>query len=97
MRRKRASMSGVTATDDNLERLKPGRKTVKRTPSPESETPRDMEDKEGADGLSTTRKRYPRAKQIAIDELQDLGLTAGDLRKLGVDVLNPEGVAKMLK
>jgi len=89
--------------DDTLERLKPGRKKVKGTPSPESETPRDLENKEGAssvfgvDGSSTTRKRYPRAKQIAIDELQDLGLTAGDLRKLGVDVLNPEGVAKMLK
>ena len=104
MRRKRASMSGVTVIDDGPERLKPGRKRVKRTASPEDEIPLDMgpqghgtEDKEGAGGPSTTQKRYPRAKQIAIDELRDLGLAADDLRKLRVDVLNLEGVAKMLK
>ncbi|KAF9643044.1 hypothetical protein BDM02DRAFT_1758913 [Thelephora ganbajun] len=112
MRRKRASMSGVTGVDDSLERLKPGRKRVKRSPSPEGGTlydlelstsvDRDVEDKEsatsvyGTDGFRITQKRYPRAKRTAIDELQDLGLTADELRGLGVDVLNPKGIARML-
>ena len=93
MRRKRASISGVTAVDGSLERLKPGRKRARRSPSPGDETQyglEHLEDKEGA-------KRYPRAKQIAIDELRDLGLAADDLSRLGVDVLNPDGVAKMLQ
>jgi len=106
-------MSGVTVVDDSLERLKPGRKKIKRSPSPEGgissgpESPtsvdHDMEDKEGAmsvcgaDESVMTRKRYPRAKQLTIDKLRDLGLTADDLRGMGVNILNPEGVAKMLK
>jgi hypothetical protein len=85
MRRRRASLSGTTAIDDNLERLKPGRKKVKRSPSPEEDTPCDP-----------TQKRYPRAKQMAVEELRDLGLATDDLRELGIDVLNPEGVAKIL-
>jgi len=113
MRRKRASMSGVTDIDESLERLKPGRRKVKRSPSPEDKTGRDlglstsgdldMEDNGNAisahrtDWLRMAQKRYPRGKQMAIDELRNLGLTADELRRLGVDVLNPEGVAKMLK
>lgn len=113
MRRKRASISGATAIDDSLERLKPGRKKAKRSPSPEDETPRDtelptsgvrdLEDKGSgmsvsrADGSSVTQKRYPRAEQMAIDELRDLDLTVDELGRLGVDVVNPGGVAKMLK
>jgi hypothetical protein len=106
MRRKRASMSGVTAIDDGLEYLKPGRKRAKRFPFPEDKTQGGLEciDEEGdtvsahkSDGSGPTQKRYPRAKQMAIDELRDLGLAAEDLRRSGVDVLNPEGVAKMLK
>ena len=101
-------MSGVTAIDEGFERLKPGRK-AKRSSSPEDETRRvpelstDVEDNgdpilvHGADGSSATQKRYPRARQLAISELRDLGLTADDLRKLGFDVLKSEGVAKMLK
>ena len=101
MRRKRASMSGVTTIDEGFERLKPGRK-AKRSSSPEDEIT-DVEDNgdpilvHGADGLSATQKRYPRAMRLAIGELRDLGLTADDLRKLGLDVLKSEGVAKMLK
>lgn len=113
MRRKRASMSGVTAINESLECLKPGRKKVKRSPSPEDETRHvlelstsedcDTKDNEdvvsanGTDGSSAAQKRYPRRKQTAVDELRDLGLNADDLRRLGLDVLNSEGVAKMLK
>jgi hypothetical protein len=106
MRRKRASTSGVSAIDDSLERLKPGRKKVKQSPFTEDEPQCDLECVEGEvstmsecedDGPSVTQKRYPRAKQMALNELRDLGFAAEDLMKLGVDVLNPEGVAKMLK
>ena len=97
MRRKRASMSGVTAIDDSLERLKPGRKKVKRSPSPKDGLQCDEDEGGSMLAPSMTQKRYPRAKRMALNELQDLGLAAEDLRKLGVDVLNPEGVAKMLK
>lgn len=105
-------MSGVTSVDDRLECLKPGRKKGKRLSSPECETLRDLElptsvvsdigDSDtmsvfGADGSDVTRKRYPHVKQMAINELRDLGLKADDLRRLGVNVVNPEGVAKMLK
>lgn len=103
-------MSGATDIDESLERLKPGRRKVKRSPSPEDKMGRDlglstsgdpdMKDNgdaisaHGADWLRMAQKRYPRGKQMAIDELRNLGLTAD---KLGLDVLNPEGVAKMLK
>ena len=113
MRRKRASMSGATTVDDSLECLKPGRKKARRSSSPEYETLRDLklpaslvrdakvkEDAisvSGTDESSVPQKRYPRAKQMAIKEFRDLGLNAGDLGRLGVDVVNPEGVAKMLK
>jgi hypothetical protein len=113
MRRKRASISGVTTIDESLERLKPGRKKPKRSPSPEDETPHDaelptpgvgdLEDKGSgmsvsrADESSVTQKRYPRAEKMAIDELRDLDLTVDELGRLGVDVVNPGGVAKMLK
>jgi hypothetical protein len=113
MRRKRASTSGVTDVDESIECLRPGRKRVKRSPSPEDKTGSDLElsisgdldmddDRDvvsahRADGSRMALKRYPRGKQMAIDELRDLGLTAGELGKLGLDVLNPEGVAKMLK
>ena len=95
MRRKRASTSGVTAIDDSLERLKPGRRKVKRSPSPEDEE--NNVSAGGADEPSVTQRRLPRAKKIALNELQGLGLTADDLGRSGVDVLNLEGVAKMLK
>lgn len=113
MRRKRASTSGITAIDDSLERLKPGRKKAKRSLSPGSEMPRvpelptsvarDVEDKEDTapvsrtDEPNVTQKRYPHAKQVVINELRDFGLNADDLRRSGVDVVNPDGVAKMLK
>jgi len=111
MRRKRASISGVTVIDEGLGCLKPGRKKVKQSLSPEDETGLDLElstseDLEddgdatpahGADGSRMTQKRYPRGKRMAIDELRDLGLTADELRRFGLDVLNPEGVSKMLK
>ena len=113
MRRKRASVSGVTAIDESLERLKPGRKGVKRSPSPEDKmrralelsTPEDrvVEDSgdtisaHEADGSSVSQKGYPRAKQMVIDKLRGLDLSADEVRRLGLGVLNPEGVAKMLK
>jgi len=110
MRRKRASESGVTTIDDSLERLKPGRKKAKRPPPPEDETPPDLElptsvvrDVEsgisvsGAGGSGIAQKRYPRAKRMAIDDLRDLDLDADGLRGLGLDVVNPEGIAKMLE
>ena len=106
MRRKRASVSGVTVIDDSLERLKPGRKKVKRSPPLDDESQCELEyveDKGGKssacedDGPSMPQKRYPRAKKMALDELRDLGLGANELRRLGVGVLNPEGVAKMLR
>ena len=110
MRRRRASLSGVTVIDESLECLKPGRKKAERSPSPEDKTGRDLElptsgdpdmenrgDAHGADGSRLTQKRYPQGKKMAIDKLRDLGLTADELRRLGLDVLNPEGVAKMLK
>lgn len=97
--------------DESLECLKPGRKKVKRSLSPEDEMGLDVEpsisedledDRDaipahGADGSRMTQKRYPRGKQMAIDELRGLGLTADELRRFGLDVLNPEGVSKMLK
>lgn len=49
------------------------------------------------DGSTMTQRKYPRGKRMVIDELDDLGLTTDELRRLGLDVLNPEGVAKMLK
>lgn len=102
MRRKRASMSGVAVIDGSLERLKPGRKKVKRPSPPKGESqcdPECVEDEGGTvvDGPRATQKRYPRVKQMALDELWDLGLAANDLGRLGVDVLNLVGVAKMLK
>lgn len=106
MRRKRASASGTAAIDDSLERLKPGRKKVKRSPSPEDEPEYDLESVEdegdtrldcGDDGPSMNPKRYPRAKKMALNEFRDLGVAAEDLERMGFDVLNPEGVAKMLK
>ena len=113
MRRKRASTSGVTVIDDSLKRLKPGRKKAKRLPLPEEETPGDlelptsaacgMENKggtisvSGTDESSITPKRYPRAKQMAIDELRDLDLNSDGLKGLGLDIVNPEGIAKMLE
>jgi len=113
MRRKRASVSGATVIDESLERLKPGRKGVKQSPSPEGETlhlsepstpeDRDMEDNgdaisiHGNNGPSVSQKRYPRAKQMAVDELRDLDLNAEEVKRLGLGVLNPEGVGKMLK
>ena len=97
--------------DESLKCLKPGRKKVKQSQSPEDETGLDLElstsedlEDDGdaipahrADGSRMTHKRYPRGKQVAIDELRDLGLTADELRRFGLDVLNPEGVSKMLK
>ena len=112
MRRKRASASGVASIDEGLECLKPGRKKVKLSPPSEDETQCDLEPSSsanhgvdngkdamsvcGADGSKVTRKRYPRAKQTAIKELQDLDLSADDLGRLGAGVLNLEGVAKLL-
>ena len=113
MRRKRASTSGVSVVDDSLECLKPGRKMAKRSPPPEDELPRDLElpapvvhdvdNKEGAMLVSkanwsgTTQKRYPRVKRAAIDQLRDLDLNADGLKGLGLDIVNPEGIAKMLE
>lgn len=92
MRRRRASISGVTTIDDTLECLKPGRKKVKRSSSPEDEAQCDPERLEDERSI----KRYPRTMRVAINELGDLGFAADDLRELGVGVLNPDGVAKML-
>lgn len=110
MRRKRASVAGVAAVDESLERLKPGRKKVKRSPPPEDETrcvpdggDHDKEDNEDAalgpevNGCNAPQKRYSREKRMAIEELQNLGLVEDDFKSMGLDVLNPEGVAKMLK
>ena len=110
MRRKRASVAGVAAVDESLERLRPGRKKVKRSPSPEDETrcvpgwgDHDIEDDEdtasgpGVNRSSAPRKRYSREKRMAIEELENLGLAADDFKRMGLDVVNPEGVAKMLK
>ena len=101
MRRKRASMSGVADIDESLERLKPGRKT-KRPPSPKGDL--DCVENEGgttsacgADGLRMAQKRYSREKKMAFYELQGLGLASDNLRRSGLDILNPEGVAKMLR
>lgn len=93
MRRRRASISGVATIDDTLERLKPGRKKVKRSSSPEDEAQLDPERLEDEGNI----KRYPRMVQVAVNELGDLGLVADDLRELGVGILNPDGIAKMLK
>jgi len=110
MRRKRASASGVTTIDDSLERLKPGRKKAERSPSPDDETSPDLElptsvvrDVDGetpvpaADGSGPAQKRYPRAKRMVVEELRDLDLDADGLRGLGLNVVNPEGIAKMLE
>jgi len=111
MRRKRASISGVTVIDESLKCLKPGRKKDKQSLFPEDETvldpelstSGDIEDDgdaipaHGADGSRTTQKRCPRGKRMAIGELRDLGLGADELRRFGLDVLNPDGVSKMLK
>lgn len=109
MRRKRASVAGVAAVDESLERLKPGRK-VKLSPPPEDETrcvpswgDHEIEDDgdatsgPGVNRSSAPQKRYPREKRMAIEELQDLGLAVDDFKRMGLDVLNPEGVAKILK
>ena len=50
-----------------------------------------------ADGSGNAQKRYPRAKRMVIDELRDLHLNADGLKGLGFDIVNPEGVAKMLE
>lgn len=110
MRRKRASASGVMTIEESLERLKPGRKKAKRFPSPEDETPPDLElptsvvrnveseiSVSGADGSGIAQKRYPHAKRVTIEELRDLDLDADGLRGLGLDIVNPEGVAKILE
>ena len=110
MRRKRASVAGVAAVDESLGRLKPGRKKVKLSPPPEDETrcvpswgDHDIEDDEdaasgpGVNGSSVLQKRYPREKRMAIEALQDLGLALDDFKRMRLDVLNPEGVAKILK
>jgi len=107
MRRKRASASGVTTIDDSLERLKPGRKKAKSSPSPEDEIPPDLElltpalrdemSAPGADRSDIAQRRYPCAKRMAIEELRDLDFDADGLRGFGLDIVNPEGIAKMLE